>query len=197
MAGSIPFAWLVGKAHGIDLRDEGSGNVGTGNVAELTNWWWGLAVFVLDVSKAAVAILLAEGLGETAQVVTAWGVITGHAWPVWLRFIGGRGQLVALVGGGLLAPFATAGLLPILGVGAFWKTPDTRPGHRSHLPQAWLVAVLVYPLLAIWLDNQPAGLYAIGVTVLTIVRRLTGSPRLAHKPFRQAWRTRLIWDAEP
>ncbi len=73
------------------------------SLLERAGWKWGLAVIVLDALKAFVPTMsarLATG-GFTAAVVVAIAVIAGHVWPVWWRFVGGRGQSSLL--GALLA----------------------------------------------------------------------------------------------
>ncbi len=200
LAGSIPWAFLVGRLHGVDLRRTGSGNVGTGNVYELAGFGWAFLVFLLDSAKALLAVFLAGAwAGEAAQVAAGWGVIVGHSWPVWLRLVGGRGQLVTLVAGGVIAPWGTLSLLPILGIGAALP-PTPVPGERggrTQLAPASLLAVLVYPLLALLFDGALAAGYAAGAAVLAVVRRLQGSAMLRRTSFREAWRTRLIQDREP
>ena len=57
--GSIPFAFLAGKAlRGIDLREHGSGNLGATNVARVVGWQAALVVFAADVAKGALPVLL-------------------------------------------------------------------------------------------------------------------------------------------
>ena len=107
--GATPFAFLIARAHGIDIRAVGSGNVGATNVFRSVGRTWGVATFLLDAAKgylpalllpkAAVALGLpaAEGYG----LLYGAAAIAGHTWPVWLRFKGGKG--VATSAGVLLA----------------------------------------------------------------------------------------------
>src|SRR6266704_801257 len=57
--GSVPFAFLVARRAGIDVRVAGSGNVGAANVLRTTRARLGLAVMALDISKGAAAVLVA------------------------------------------------------------------------------------------------------------------------------------------
>ena len=110
LVGSIPTAWLVGRAFGIDLREKGSGNLGGTNAYRVLGARGGLPVIVVDITKGYVPAAFfpqwdGSGVGELAL---AYGLlaIVGHVWPVWLKFRGGKG--VATGAGVLiaLAPFA-------------------------------------------------------------------------------------------
>lgn len=117
LVGSIPFAFLIGRCRGVDIRAVGSGNVGATNVARTLGLGWGVATFLLDAAKgwlpAALGPSLCErwsGVAPPPALGLAFGVaaVMGHAWPVWLRFRGGKG--VATTAGVLvgIAPAAAA-----------------------------------------------------------------------------------------
>ena len=57
LIGSIPTAYLVGRANGVDLRTVGSGNLGATNVFRTLGWKWGLFVYLVDVLKGVVPVL--------------------------------------------------------------------------------------------------------------------------------------------
>src|SRR4051812_21787714 len=102
LAGSVPFAFLLARRAGIDVRVAGSGNVGAANVLRTTGAWRAVAVMGLDVAKGAAAIIivnLAAG-GVSIAALTGAAAIVGHIYPVWLKFRGGKGGAVA-AGGGL------------------------------------------------------------------------------------------------
>ena len=107
LLGSIPFAYIIGKLSGLDVRQVGDKNVGTFNVFRHAGMGAGIATLVADVGKGALAIVAAKLLSVPELVVFGAGVaaVIGHNWPVFLRFRGGRG--LAVVIGALLA------LLPI------------------------------------------------------------------------------------
>jgi len=107
LLGSIPFAYIIGRRSGMDVRQVGDKNVGTFNVFRHGGMAAGIATLVADVGKGAPAVLVAKLLSANELVVFAAGVaaLIGHNWPVFLRFRGGRG--LAVVIGVLLA------LLPI------------------------------------------------------------------------------------
>jgi len=107
LLGSIPFAYIIGKLRGLDVRKVGDRNVGTFNVFRHAGLGAGIATLVADVGKGALAIVVAKLLSVPELVMFGAGVaaVIGHNWPVFLRFRGGRG--LAVVIGALLA------LLPI------------------------------------------------------------------------------------
>lgn len=104
LLGSIPTGFLIGRARGIDLRTQGSKNIGATNAFRVLGARWGGLVFALDVAKGLVASLVPRWLagGATPDAVLmaelAAGVasILGHVFTPWLRFKGGRGVATSL-----------------------------------------------------------------------------------------------------
>lgn len=101
-AGSIPFAWLAGKGAGIDLRLQGSGNLGATNVFRVLGWKLGLVVFLADALKGALPVLLLAPRISTSVDTTFWVIacgiaaIMGHVRPIFLGFRkGGKGVATA------------------------------------------------------------------------------------------------------
>ena len=102
LIGSIPVAYLIAKhRHGIDLRNNGSGNIGARNAFEVTgNKRTGFAVLVLDMHKGIIPIVILSKLGYCEAIpIVAITIIIGHCYPIWLKFHGGRG----LATGGAIA----------------------------------------------------------------------------------------------
>jgi glycerol-3-phosphate acyltransferase PlsY len=99
LIGSIPFGLLVGRwQRGIDIRRYGSGSTGATNVLRTLGWQASAAVFVADLLKAILPVVLARVLTGSAWVESATGVavIAGHCWPVYTGFTGGRGATSSL-----------------------------------------------------------------------------------------------------
>ena len=113
--GSFPAGYFAGRLAGVDVRKEGSGNIGATNVLRVLGKRWGYAVFLIDFFKGFAAVRLAFMLvkfwpaakpyAEYIAILTAMMCVLGHSFPVWLRFKGGKG--VATSGG------AVCGLLPL------------------------------------------------------------------------------------
>ena len=108
--GSIPFALLVTRPLGIDLRAAGSRNVGAANVLRTAGVAPAVAVMLLDGLKGAAAVLIARLMTGNLVVVTTAGLaaIVGHVYPAWLHFRGGKGVAASAGVFAMLAPYATA-----------------------------------------------------------------------------------------
>jgi glycerol-3-phosphate acyltransferase PlsY len=104
LVGSIPFGVIVAKAHGVDLRKVGSGNIGATNVGRALGRKWGVVCFVLDMLKGLVPMLVMmsmlpqeKGPRELWIWLGAGGAtIVGHVFPVYLGFRGGKGVATSL-----------------------------------------------------------------------------------------------------
>jgi acyl phosphate:glycerol-3-phosphate acyltransferase len=107
-AGSVPFAYLLSRPRGIDLRRIGSGNVGASNVLRTSGVGVAVTAMCLDALKGAAAVLVAEraGAGPATAVAAGLASILGHIYPVWLRFHGGKGVATAAGAFAVLAPLA-------------------------------------------------------------------------------------------
>ena len=94
LVGSSNMAYYIAKHKQVDMRERGSGNLGTSNAAIVLGWGPGIAVGVHDIGKAVLAVLLAEllfpGL-EYAGAAAGVACVLGHIFPFWLRFKGGKG----------------------------------------------------------------------------------------------------------
>ena len=110
LAGSVPFAFLLARRAGIDVRFAGSGNVGAANVLRTTGMQRGLLVMLLDMAKGAAAIAVAHlsSAGSVGIAAAGGAAIVGHIYPVWLKFHGGKGVAVAAGVFALLTPLGTA-----------------------------------------------------------------------------------------
>ncbi len=119
LMGSIPFAQLLSKRRGIDLRRVGSGNVGASNVLRTLGVRPAVLAMMLDAVKGTVAVLIAQRLtnGVAAPVAAGLASMIGHVYPVWLRFRGGKGVATAAGAFAVLTPVAA-----VAAVGAFLLT---------------------------------------------------------------------------
>jgi glycerol-3-phosphate acyltransferase PlsY len=108
LLGSIPFGLVITRAAGLgDIRAIGSGNIGATNVLRTGRKDLALATLLLDIGKAAIALLITRALAHDSPLQTELGLVAGaaaflgHCFPVWLKFKGGKG--VATFFGVLLA----------------------------------------------------------------------------------------------
>jgi len=108
LIGSIPFALLLARRHGIDVRRVGSGNVGATNVLRTVGARAAIVTVLLDAGKGTMAVLVAQQLADAAvvPVLAALAAIAGHVCPVWLGFRGGKGVATAAGAFAVLAPVA-------------------------------------------------------------------------------------------
>ena len=103
-AGSLPFAlWITRLVKNVDIRDSGSGHVGTTNTIRQAGFAPGIAVLLLDILKGFLPIYFADraGLSTWSLAISAGLVVIGHCYPVFANFRGGMGLAVA--GGATLA----------------------------------------------------------------------------------------------
>lgn len=93
LAGSLPLTFLLARRRGVDLRLSGSGNVGAANVLRTSGATSAALAIILDVTKGALAVLVALRLtsGPATPVAAGLASVIGHLYPVWLKFKGGKG----------------------------------------------------------------------------------------------------------
>jgi glycerol-3-phosphate acyltransferase PlsY len=100
LLGSIPSAYLLGRIYGIDMRQAGSGNIGTMNTRATLGWKPAVLVLVLDLAKGMLAVYMASIAGANLMLAGSMAVL-GHIYPLWLNFRGGKG--LATGAGALIA----------------------------------------------------------------------------------------------
>lgn len=95
LLGSIPFGLILVRMAGLgDIRKIGSGNIGTTNVLRTGNKWIAALTLVLDMGKAAVAVIIVREFvpyPPLAYSFAGMAAFVGHIFPVWLGFKGGKG----------------------------------------------------------------------------------------------------------
>ncbi len=97
LIGSIPFGFLLTKLMGAgDIRSAGSGNIGATNVMRVLGKKAGYVTFLLDSAKGVIAVALFAGDSFADCYIIGIAAITGHCFPVWLKFKGGKGVSTAL-----------------------------------------------------------------------------------------------------
>jgi glycerol-3-phosphate acyltransferase PlsY len=180
LLGSIPSGWLAGRwLAGIDLRQEGSGSTGATNVLRVVGKGPALAVFLVDVLKGTLAVVLARAvlapLGDSVApfgwqndswvVGAGLAALAGHIWPVWLGWKGGKavatglGMLLGLawpVGlaclGIFLAVLAFSRIVSLSSVVAALALPALMLGWfgKAGVRPAYLALALLTSALVLW-----------------------------------------------
>ena len=114
--GSIPTAYIAGRVlKGVDIRGVGDGNMGAANAFRQLGTKVGVAVGIIDATKGAVAVLIAQAasLPLVAVLLTGTATVVGHNWPIFIGFRGGRGEATTI---GVLLTLITQPMLIVGGV---------------------------------------------------------------------------------
>lgn len=106
--GCFSTGYFIGKLKKVDIRNYGSGNIGTTNALRTLGAKAGAITLLGDAFKAVIPMLLVRYIffdhSDFAQLLslyTGLGVVLGHNYPVWLKFKGGKG--IAATGGVMMA----------------------------------------------------------------------------------------------
>jgi glycerol-3-phosphate acyltransferase PlsY len=149
LLGAIPFGYLLVKwKTGSDVRSSGSGNIGATNVLRTTGRAAGIATLLLDMAKGYAAVLLAARWTDRDPYVVsaaALAVMAGHAYPIFLKFKGGK-AVASFVGAFLcIAPGAMAAEVVVFIAVVAWT---------RHISMGSIVGAATFPL-AVWLVAKP------------------------------------------
>ena len=167
LLGSVPFAQLLAKLQGIDLRTTGTGNVGASNLTDQTNVWWGVAAALLDALKGFLPVWIAReaGLGLGAAGMAGLAAVVGHNWSAWMRGRSGRGLATA---SGLLLALDPPLLVWIGG----WALAGRKIGGGLGGFLGWGMI----PIVAVAMLRPPTeSLALLLVSVVVIGRRMQGN----------------------
>jgi acyl phosphate:glycerol-3-phosphate acyltransferase len=164
LIGSIPFALILARRSGTDLRVVGSGNLGAANVMRASGVRAGVCVALLDMAKGAASVWVAERVSAGAMLPAAAGVaaIVGHIYPVWLKFRGGKGVATACGVFSVLTPLAVPPALAIFAA-VVWLT--------KYISLGSVIASVVLPPIAYALGSAPPAVNAALAAATIIVFR--------------------------
>jgi glycerol-3-phosphate acyltransferase PlsY len=159
LIGGIPFGYLIVKLRtGRDVRTMGSGNIGATNVLRTTGRAWGVLTLLLDIAKGWAACALMHRLaGGSPEWIAAAGVavVVGHAYPVYLKFQGGK-AVASFVGVALhLAPWALASVAAVFVI----TVAATR-----YISLGSILGAGLFPF-AVWILYHPGPIVLSAVTV--------------------------------
>lgn len=168
LMGSISFAYLIGKKlKRIDVKDYG--NPGAATVYREVSRPAGALVFILDVAKAIIPVLIAmkifcPGWEECPNcwpvVLIASLIVVGHNWPIYYRFQGGAGLSCSIGVLLCLLPRELFIVLPIgaLAAGIFWKI-FAFAKFKSTVPGGAMVGMTILPFLTKFTFHEPPALF--------------------------------------
>lgn len=167
LAGSIPSAYLAGRARGVDLRKLGSGNLGATNVVRVLGPKIGAVVFIADLLKGFLPVYFLPRYTETLQpgywaLIFGAAAILGHVKPIFLLWKGG-GKGVATASGVFLAlAFVPMLIAETLWVLVFYFT--------RYVSLASLVGAAVLPIaILVWSRDLESPVFIASVIIAIFV----------------------------
>jgi glycerol-3-phosphate acyltransferase PlsY len=185
--GSLPFMYLMGRLHGVDLREYDDMHIALWrNVGRVQ----GFLGVMLDFLKGVIAVLAARAVGFDTGWVAFAGVATvaGQMWSVFMKFDGEKGNSTGVAMSSVLATKALLIAAVPMAMGFLVRTiprfrqPDQSASERfkfagppsNSLPLGMALGFAVLPLTAWWM-GQPSEVIAAfaGLFVLIMVRRAT------------------------
>lgn len=191
LVGGIPIGWIVGRLAGVDLRQVGTGKIGTSNLFHAVGLLPAALVGPLQFCQGLLPVLAAVLLRAPAWVVAGAGLcaVIGNGWPIYMQYNGGRGVASAT---GAVALWSWPGfafvLIFVIVGGALRKSP-----------LGVLIAYLGLPLV-LWLTatSSAYAIVAVGIVICLVLRRFEGY-RLGRPQVGSAdsWVIRLLYDRVP
>ena len=196
LVGSIPFGLLVSRFKGVDIRKKGSGNIGATNVGRVVGRGAGYLVFLLDLLKGLLPVLIAgwyffrnPSSSKNPSAYFTWmavaaACILGHVYPIYLKFRGGKGVATSL--GVLLGVYPYFTFVGILAFG-IWGVVLLVTRYVS---VASIIAAVMFPILFTivvlfrpggWPGSEqlwPLQSFAAVIAILVVYRHQTNIKRL-------------------
>jgi glycerol-3-phosphate acyltransferase PlsY len=176
--GSIPASYLVGRLRGMDMRKQGTGQVGAGNLWRTTSRTLGLAVGIFDFFKGVIMVLIARrvGLDPGLQLSVGLAVVIGHNWPVFLKFHGGRG-IATCLGIIIIMPCINIGEITTWPLVAFFGAAAGGVAIYRRTPVPILIGLALLPIIsAVAREPLPLNLAYSAMFVIVVVKRLVAQP---------------------
>ncbi len=167
LAGSIPSAYIAGKLKGVDLRKQGSGNLGATNVVRVLGPKIGAVVFIVDFLKGFLPIYFLPMYTETLRpelwaLVYGAAAILGHVRPIFLLGKGG-GKGVATASG----VFTALALVPMLVSQLVWIVTFALTRYVS---LASLLGALILPVaILVWYRDPQSPIFIASVVIVVFV----------------------------
>jgi acyl phosphate:glycerol-3-phosphate acyltransferase len=175
LIGGIPFGLIVVKLMtGADVREAGSGNIGATNVLRTTGPGAAILTLLLDAAKAWFAVWLADRLSGGSELwmsFAALAALAGHAWPVWLKFKGGK-AVASFVGAyAFLTPLPLLAVVLLFVLVVAWT---------RYLSLGSIVAAGLFPI-GCWMilhPGWPVLVSAVGAAAIVIHRHRSNIARI-------------------
>lgn len=198
LLGSVPSAYLALRwSRGVDIRQQGTGNVGASNILSTGPKWLVVPVALFDIGKGVLSVWAAQllDMGTAQQITVGICAIIGHNWPVFLHFRGGRGILASL---GVITMMS-----PKLGLIVLVMSYLPAPFRRVAL--GVFLALTALPLFAWFLsrpldiaDRLPVTLGFVVIALIAFSKRLLAprTPLSRSMPLGKLLLIRLLFDRD-
>ncbi len=186
--GAIPFGLIIGRCVGVDVRSQGSRNIGATNVSRVIGKRWGIVTLFCDCMKGLLPVLLAAGVlpagGDSALCIALTGVmaVVGHMFSCYLRFSGGKGVATGLGVFLFLSPAAVG-----VSLGVFIAVVAV----SGFVSAGSLLASALLPLWLFFLGAAKVYIYAgVGIAALIWIKHHENIARLL-KGEEKSWRKKV------
>ena len=158
LLGSVNFSIILSRILGRDIRKQGSGNAGATNMTRIFGWAAGVATLVFDMLKAVAAMMIGRTLlGDLGICLGGMAVMTGHCWPVFHDFKGGKGiatgaALGLMIDWRVFVTIVSAFLLGALltkkvSIGSLAAAMAIIPATLFFAPRAPLIALAIFGMV--------------------------------------------------
>ena len=172
LMGSFPTALIVSRqVAGVDIRQTGDANMGARNAAHVLGFKYGLLIAILDISKGALAVMLADAfsLSLAWKIGAACCSLLGHDFPIFAGFQGGQG--LATLTGNLLAFAPLETLIGLSVYGLLYAVV-----RSSNIAAASAMGLQVV-LMILWAEAWPVIAYAVLANLSIPLKMRLDQPR--------------------
>ncbi len=186
LIGGIPFGYLIAVIKGIDIRTEGSGNIGATNVGRVLGKKYGLIIFILDMLKGFIVVFFIPALVSSAVniptttdnllvVLCGFCAVLGHAFPVYLKFKGGKAVATSF---GVFIWLVPISIGIAFGVWLLTVIVTRYVSLGSMIGSLSLVGVIVIVVDSPFGDNIYLTVMSVAVAILIIARHTSNIQRI-------------------
>lgn len=169
LVGAIPFGLLLSRGSGIDIRSQGSQNIGATNVSRLLGKKMGILTLLADIAKGFgpmfIAAQLLDDYSYKTAIIALCGAasVLGHMFPVYLGFKGGKGVATGLGVFLFMAPKAVLLCLAVFIAVVSWSgfvSLGSLLGSLSVVPAVWVlqepswkIILAAFVVVMIWIKH--------------------------------------------
>ena len=186
LIGGIPFGYLIAVIKGIDIRTEGSGNIGATNVGRVLGKKYGLIIFILDMLKGFIVVFFVPAAVSSAVnvptttdnllvILCGFCAVLGHAFPVYLKFKGGKAVATSF---GVFIWLVPISIGIAFGVWLLTVIVTRYVSLGSMIGSLSLVGVIVIVVDSPFGDNIYLTVMSVAVAILIIARHTSNIQRI-------------------